>query len=89
MGEQDSSSSQITLLNYPRALLACLLAGGLQVKLIAINDAFILESNVFMLLKRHFGHEPYYLALLELFHQVPPTTCLPATRPPPPLLWLL
>lgn len=35
---------------------------------IAINDAFILESLVFKSLNRHFAHEPYYLQLVELFH---------------------
>lgn len=40
------------------------------VNMIAINDAFIIESNVFMVLKNHFGHEPFYLDLMELFHTV-------------------
>jgi hypothetical protein len=38
--------------------------------MIAINDSFILESNVFQILKNHFGHEPYYLDLVELFREV-------------------
>jgi len=37
-----------------------------KVKLIAINDSFLLESFVFALLKLHFGNEPYYSDLLEL-----------------------
>lgn len=41
-----------------------------HVNMIAINDAFIIESNVFMVLKNHFGHEPFYLSLMELFHTV-------------------
>ena len=41
-----------------------------DVNMIAINDAFIIESNVFMILKNHFGHEPFYLDLMELFHNV-------------------
>jgi len=41
-----------------------------QVKLIAINDSFILESCVFKILKRYFGREPYYLQLLDLFIEV-------------------
>jgi farnesyl diphosphate synthase len=41
-----------------------------QVKLIAINDSFLLEAQVFQLLRRHFGHEDYYLALVELFREV-------------------
>ncbi|EWM21458.1 farnesyl pyrophosphate synthase [Nannochloropsis gaditana] len=41
-----------------------------QVKLIAVNDSFILESNVFQILKRHFGHEPFYVTLFDLFREV-------------------
>ncbi len=41
-----------------------------QVKLIAINDSFLLESYVFSMLKEHFSHEDYYLQLVELFLQV-------------------
>jgi farnesyl diphosphate synthase len=36
-----------------------------HVKWIAVNDAFLLESMVLHVLKRHFGHEPYYAQLLE------------------------
>lgn len=41
-----------------------------HVKLIAINDSFLLESYVFTMLREHFGGEEYYLQLLELFIQV-------------------
>mmetsp|Transcript_18179 Transcript_18179/g.27269 ORF Transcript_18179/g.27269 Transcript_18179/m.27269 type:complete len:436 (+) Transcript_18179:125-1432(+) len=41
-----------------------------HVKLIAINDSFLLESFVFTMLREHFGGEEYYLKLLELFIQV-------------------
>lgn len=41
-----------------------------HVKLIAINDSFLLESYVFSMLKEHFSHEDYYLQLVELFLQV-------------------
>lgn len=41
-----------------------------HVKLIAINDSFLLESYVFTMIKQHFGHEEYYLQLVELFIQV-------------------
>jgi farnesyl diphosphate synthase len=41
-----------------------------HVKLIAINDSFLLESYVFTMLKKHFGHEEYYTQLVELFIQV-------------------
>ncbi|NWX19756.1 FPPS synthase, partial [Aegotheles bennettii] len=35
----------------------------------AINDAFLLESSVYRLLKKYCGDRPYYLQLLELFLQ--------------------
>lgn len=37
---------------------------------IAINDAFMLEGAIYFLLKKHFRPEPYYVDLLELFHDV-------------------
>jgi farnesyl diphosphate synthase len=37
------------------------------VNMIAINDSFILESCVFILLKRYFGRENYYPQLVDLF----------------------
>eukprot|EP00979_Chaetoceros_neogracilis_P003258 scaffold576_cov146-Chaetoceros_neogracile.AAC.10 len=41
-----------------------------NVKNIAINDSFLLESYVFTMLKQHFGKEDFYLNLLELFIKV-------------------
>lgn len=38
--------------------------------MIAINDAFMLESSIYILLKKHFRSESYYVDLLELFHEV-------------------
>ncbi|NXX80547.1 FPPS synthase, partial [Urocolius indicus] len=35
----------------------------------AINDAFLLESSVYRLLKKYCGDQPYYLQLVELFLQ--------------------
>ncbi|NXH09459.1 FPPS synthase, partial [Bucco capensis] len=35
----------------------------------AINDAFLLESSLYRLLKKYCGKHPYYLHLLELFLQ--------------------
>ncbi|KAM3824853.1 farnesyl pyrophosphate synthase isoform 2-T2 [Vipera latastei] len=35
----------------------------------AINDAFLVESSVYQLLRRHCRDQPYYLNLLELFLQ--------------------
>ena len=36
----------------------------------AINDAFLLESAIYLLLKKYFRKEKYYIDLLELFHEV-------------------
>ncbi|KAI2504349.1 FPP-GGPP synthase [Fragilaria crotonensis] len=41
-----------------------------HVHMIAINDSFLLESFVFTIIKKHFGHESYYLRLIELFISV-------------------
>lgn len=40
------------------------------VGMIAINDAFMLESAIFVLLKQHFRTHPAYLDLVELFHDI-------------------
>ena len=40
------------------------------VGMIAINDAFLLESSIYSLLKKHFRSHPAYLDLIELFHEV-------------------
>ena len=39
------------------------------VGLIAINDSFLIEASIYKLLKRHFRPKPYYVDLLELFHE--------------------
>ena len=41
-----------------------------EVKLIAVNDSFILESCVYKILKRYFGTEAYYPQLVDLFLEV-------------------
>lgn len=41
-----------------------------NVGMIAINDAFMLESSIYLLLKKYFRHEQYYIDLIELFHEV-------------------
>lgn len=38
-----------------------------EVKLISINDSFILESCVYIILKRYFRNETYYPQLVDLF----------------------
>ena len=41
-----------------------------SVGMIAINDAFVLESSIFILLKKYFRPLPCYVDLIELFHDV-------------------
>jgi len=38
-----------------------------EVKMIAINDSFILESCVYKILKKYFGKETYYPQLVDMF----------------------
>ncbi|KAK7044672.1 farnesyl pyrophosphate synthetase [Favolaschia claudopus] len=40
-----------------------------EVGTISINDAVLIESSIYFLLKKHFRSEPYYVDLLELFHE--------------------
>ena len=49
---------------------------ALQVGLVAINDGIILESCIYRILKKHFGSQPYYADLLDLFHEVRCVTCM-------------
>jgi farnesyl diphosphate synthase len=39
-----------------------------RVGMIAINDAFLLESAIYVLLRKYFRQEKYYVDLIELFH---------------------
>ncbi|KAI9712367.1 MAG: Farnesyl pyrophosphate synthetase [Bogoriella megaspora] len=41
-----------------------------NVGMIAINDAFMIESSIYLLLKKHFRSHPRYVDLLELMHEV-------------------
>lgn len=41
-----------------------------DVKLVAINDALMIESAVFHVLKKQFGNEPYYTRLVEKFNEI-------------------
>lgn len=40
-----------------------------QVGTIAINDAFMLESSIYVILRKHFRNHPAYVDFLELFHE--------------------
>lgn len=39
------------------------------VGLAAINDALMIENSIYYILQKHFRTEPYYVDLLELFHE--------------------
>ncbi|RFU75357.1 farnesyl pyrophosphate synthase [Trichoderma arundinaceum] len=39
------------------------------VGMVAINDAFLLESSIYSLLKKYFRDHPRYIDLVELFHE--------------------
>ncbi|KAG5462587.1 MAG: farnesyl pyrophosphate synthase [Olpidium bornovanus] len=41
-----------------------------DVGLVAVNDAFILESCVYRILRNHFRKEAYYADLLDMLHEV-------------------
>lgn len=41
-----------------------------KVGMVAINDAFMLESAIFVLLKKYFRTSKHYVDLMELFHEV-------------------
>lgn len=41
-----------------------------KVGMVAINDAFMLESAIYLLLKKHFRQETSYIDMVELFHEV-------------------
>ncbi|KAL4738128.1 isoprenoid synthase domain-containing protein [Aspergillus similis] len=41
-----------------------------DVGMIAVNDAPMLESAIYLLLKKHFRDHPAYVDMLELFHEV-------------------
>lgn len=41
-----------------------------KVGMIAINDAFMLEAAIYLLLKKHFRQEKSYIDMVELFHEV-------------------
>ncbi len=41
-----------------------------KIGLLAINDASMLEAVIFVLLKKHFKKENYYIDLIELFHEM-------------------
>lgn len=38
--------------------------------LVAINDSFCIEGTIYKILKKHFRSDPYYVDIMELFHEV-------------------
>ncbi|KAK5582858.1 hypothetical protein RB653_004447 [Dictyostelium firmibasis] len=42
---------------------------GTTIGSIAINDSFILESCIYILIKKYFRNEPYYADILDIFHE--------------------
>lgn len=42
----------------------------------AFNDAILLEAGVYKILQKHFSDAPYYVDLLELFHEMTMNTAL-------------
>lgn len=51
--------------------------------MVAINDAFLIESAIYKILKMRFSDKPYYVALLELMHEVRPPLVFPRRSFPP------
>jgi farnesyl diphosphate synthase len=47
---------------------------------IALNDASLLETGIYQLLKIHFEDKPYYVDVLELFHDVSNVSLAVRTR---------
>ena len=41
---------------------------------IAMNDSILLENGIYFILKKYFADKPYYVNLLEIFHDVRPPT---------------
>lgn len=40
-----------------------------NVNLIAINDGIMIENGLYHILKKHFREQPYYIDLMDLFHE--------------------
>jgi farnesyl diphosphate synthase len=36
---------------------------------IAINDSFLVESHIYIMIRKHFRNQPFYADLLDLFHE--------------------
>lgn len=40
-----------------------------NIGMMAINDSFYLEAAIYKILKKYFRNEPYYIDVVELFHE--------------------
>ena len=40
------------------------------VGLVAVNDSLWIEGTIYKLLRSHFRQEPYYVDIVDLFHEV-------------------
>ena len=58
---------------YSLTLILALLYFCAQVGNIAINDFLLIEATIYKLLKKHVHQKPYYVDVLDLFHDV--STC--------------
>jgi farnesyl diphosphate synthase len=56
------------------------------ISLMAVNDACILESAIFQMLRKYFRDEPFYVDLIDLMHNVCRITLYSrcTSRNPPP-----
>ena len=43
--------------------------------LIAINDSFCLEGQIYQVLRKYFRSQPYYTDIMDLFHEVKYSFC--------------
>ncbi|EGC32460.1 hypothetical protein DICPUDRAFT_38388 [Dictyostelium purpureum] len=62
--------------HYPNPLIKNLNGVEQPIGKIAVNDAFIMESCIYILLKKYFREKPYYTKMLELYHEISHNTFL-------------
>jgi len=51
------------------------------IRMMAVNDALILEGAVFQMIRKNFRKEPFYVDLIDLFHEVCTITPLEMKSP--------
>jgi len=51
------------------------------VRMMAINDALILEGAIFQMIRKHFRKELFYVDLIDLLHEVRTITPLETKSP--------